>query len=269
VIFLGGWWDLRLGVDGEDAPSRCEEAVIRAAEEGINRLSFVPTTYWADSGPLDPPPGFDPLCQDLDLSGYYCYDRFESTTMSHWCIAKTPEDLISHTCDEPTEDTVRVWQLLLAQCLVRAVDEGMDIELNLRVDDGRTLNGWRNTLKFSPTERYGNYSYEEVFVTPLVEVLSSIPSDAGDLALTVAGEMGATTTFYASEWMEVIDRARTRINASRPPGSQPVSIGIQLNGNKICGWVLKRPDRLAPSLAPSLALSLTRALVRSLVRQVL
>ena len=84
VIFLGGWWDIRPGVDGDDAPSRCEAAVIQAAEAGITRLSFVPTTYWADSGPLDPPPGFDPLCQDLDLSGYYCYDRFESTTMSHW-----------------------------------------------------------------------------------------------------------------------------------------------------------------------------------------
>lgn len=143
VIFLGGWRDIRPGVDGEDAPSRCEAAVIQAAEAGITRLSFVPTTYWADSGPLDPPPGFDPLCQDLDLSGYYCYDRFESTTMSHWCLAKTPEDLIRHNCDEPTEDAVRVWQLLLAQCLARAVDEGMDIEMNLRVDDGRTLNGWR------------------------------------------------------------------------------------------------------------------------------
>ena len=41
-------------------------------------------------GLIVPPPGFDPLCQDLDLSGYYCYDRFESTTMSHWCLAKTP-----------------------------------------------------------------------------------------------------------------------------------------------------------------------------------
>ena len=92
----------------------------------------------------------------------------------------------------------------------------------------------RNTLKFSPTERYGNYSYEDVFLTPLIEVLSSIPADAGDLALTVAGEMGATVTFYASEWLQVIDRARTRIDASRP-GSQPVSIGIQLNGNKLCG----------------------------------
>ena len=101
VIFLGGWRDIRPGVDGEDAPSRCEAAVIQAAEAGITRLSFVPTTYWADSGPLDPPPGFDPLCQDLDLSGYYCYDRFESTTMSHWCLAKTPEDLIRHNCDEP------------------------------------------------------------------------------------------------------------------------------------------------------------------------
>ena len=27
VIFLGGWWDIRPGVDGEDAPSRCEAAV--------------------------------------------------------------------------------------------------------------------------------------------------------------------------------------------------------------------------------------------------
>ena len=24
VVYIGGWWDIRPGVDGEDAPSRCE-----------------------------------------------------------------------------------------------------------------------------------------------------------------------------------------------------------------------------------------------------
>jgi len=185
--------------------------------------------------PLDPPAGFDPLCSDLDLAGYYCYNRFDATSMSHWCLAKTPEDLISHSCEELTTSAQRVWQLLLTQCLSRAVDRGIEsIELNLRVDDGRTLHGWRNTLDFSPTTLYGNYSYETAFIQPLVDVMSVFPYDV-ELALTVAGEMGATTTLYSSEWIGVVERARSQLVEARPQGAIPVKIGIQLNGSKICG----------------------------------
>ena len=204
-------------------------------EIGLTKLSFVPTVYWLDEGPIAPPDDFDPSCEGFgdDLGGYYCYDRYQSTEVSHFCLVRTSEDILNHTCQEPQERDIRIWQMLLARCINRAVGKGIDIEVNLRVDDGRTLNGWRNTILFSPTTLYGNDSYETAFIDPLVEILGSTEY-AGDVSLTVAGEMGASPVHYAEEWLDLVNRAREQISGARP-GSEPPSVGIQLNNNKLCG----------------------------------
>lgn len=47
-----------------------------------------------------------------------------------------------------------------------AVSKGLDLAIHARVDDGRSLGGWRNTLDFDPLQPYYNYSYfEDIFVT--------------------------------------------------------------------------------------------------------
>jgi hypothetical protein len=132
----------------------------RSDRIGLTKLSFVPTVYWLDEGPSAPPTDdFDPSCDGFgeNLGGYYCYDRYRSTEVSHFCLVRTAEDILNHTCQEPQEDAIREWTLLLARCINRAVNQGIGVEVNLRVDDGRTLNGWRNTILFSPTTLYGNY----------------------------------------------------------------------------------------------------------------
>lgn len=259
-VFIGGLWDLEQGVDGElDNPlSRCEQAVDEAGAcssrmvtcrsrpsltslehcadaIGLTKLSFVPTVYWLDEGPTDPPAGFDQSCEGFgaDLSGYYCYDRYRSTKVSHFCLVRTWEDILNHTCQEPQARDIRIWQLLLARCLNRAVGKGLSVEVNLRVDDGRTLNGWRNTILFSPTTMYGNYSYSSAFIEPLVEILSSTDY-VGEVSLTVAGEMGASLVHHADEWLALVNRAREQIGGARP-GAAPPLVGIQLNNNKLCG----------------------------------
>lgn len=40
-----------------------------------------------------------------------------------------------------------------------ATAKGFSLSLNVRVDDGRALGGWRNTLDFDPLHRYGGFSY--------------------------------------------------------------------------------------------------------------
>ena len=208
----------------------------RSDKIGLTKLSFVPTVYWLDEGPSAPPTDdFDPSCDGFgeNLGGYYCYDRYRSTEVSHFCLVRTAEDILNHTCQEPQEDAIRDWTLLLARCINSAVNQGIGIEVNLRVDDGRTLNGWRNTILFSPTTLYGNYSYETAFIDPLVEILSSTEY-AGDVSLTVAGEMGASLVHYAKEWLDLVNRARDSIGGAWP-GSAPPSVGIHLNNNKVCG----------------------------------
>jgi hypothetical protein len=40
----------------------------------------------AATGPLNPPPGFDPSCKaGVFLEAYYCYNRFNSTRVSRFC----------------------------------------------------------------------------------------------------------------------------------------------------------------------------------------
>ena len=52
----------------------------------MKRLQFVPTLFWVDDGPLNPPPGFDPSCKrGVFLEAYYCYNRFNSTRVSRFC----------------------------------------------------------------------------------------------------------------------------------------------------------------------------------------
>lgn len=42
----------------------------RAKRDGVRQLQFVPTLFWVDEGPLNPPPGFDSSCKGSDLSTY-------------------------------------------------------------------------------------------------------------------------------------------------------------------------------------------------------
>jgi hypothetical protein len=171
----------------------------------------------------------------LALSGdYYCYNRFNVTSVEHFCVDKSPEDLIRHECTEATPESIGVWQGLFGQCLQKAADMGFDLEINLRIDDGRTLEGWRNTILFSPTEVYGNYSYETAFIDPVVDLLTQLSYD-GDLSFTVLGEMGASALFYAEDWIGIMERVRQRLDDSRSASAPPVKIGVQLNNNKICG----------------------------------
>jgi hypothetical protein len=205
------------------------------AEIGLSKLAFVPTVYWLDEGPIDPPANFDPSCQEFgrNLGGFYCYDRYRSTKVSHFCIERTSEDIVKHTCQEPHPTQITRWQSLLARCINRALGKGFSVEVNLRVDDGRTLDGWRNTILFSPTIIYGNYSYSTAFIEPLVEILSSTDY-VGAVSLTVAGEMGASLVHYADEWLGLVNLARDQISRARP-GSKSPSVGIHLNNNKLCG----------------------------------
>lgn len=110
-------------------------------------------------------------------------------------------------------------------------------EVNVRVDDGKSLEGWRNTLLFSPTQEYGQFSYETAILNTIADTLveSVQSSDDVQLAFTLQGEMGATIFFFADEWMDVMDRIRQRIDSQRSEDAPPVKIGIHQNNAKLCG----------------------------------
>jgi hypothetical protein len=79
-IFLSGPWDWEFNGN----TSRCTDMVDRIDKYNIHFVQSVPTFYWWDLGPLDPPPGFN-NCTSYNLSDYYCFGRFNATKVDHWC----------------------------------------------------------------------------------------------------------------------------------------------------------------------------------------
>ena len=231
TVFLGGWWDLEPDVDGPGTESRCIRSLEHLYElGGINKVQFTPTFFWDDVGPLNAPRGFDPSCQGSDLSTYYCYNRFNATEVNHFCYFR---DFGAGYCDQVTPEEIERFQEDFGACLKKASDLGFDIEINVRVDDGMSKEGWRNTLLFDPTEIYGNYSYTTAIIDPIIQVIKdNVDHSTGkEVSLTLQGEMGASVFFYPEKWIAIIDQVREKLSEF----GKSLKVGIQQNNSKLCG----------------------------------
>jgi hypothetical protein len=99
--------------------------------------------------------------------------------------------------------------------------------------------GWRNTLVFDPTAKYGKWSYEEAIIQPLADAAAAAASSGTQIEFTPQGEMGATVYFHPEEWREVLERTRTRMeSARRDAGTEgPTLVGLGANNFKACGCI--------------------------------
>lgn len=232
-VYLGGPWDWEIKDGGK---SRCTEMIDRVVKNEIHYVQFVPTFYWWDQGPdlSKAPPGFDPSCTNYTLSTYYCYSRFNVTEVAWWCYTRK-----DGRCPEVTSAEIDDMVEGIGHCMKYAVDKGLNLAVNARVDDGRSLGGWRNALDFIPNKRYGKYSYEEAILYPLADALGKAADPNTELSFTLQGEMGATVFYHPLEWIQVIADVRERIQraAAYPaPGlsaKQNILIGIAVNNNKL------------------------------------
>ena len=224
-IFLGGSYAWS---------SLCKQMVDRAASSGslITHLQFIPTFYWFDAGPSAPPPNFDTSCSNATLSSYYCYSRFNATTVKYWCYDRQQGN---NFCNQLAASDISSFTSNVGECVRYAMeDKGFNIAINARVDDGRGLGGWRNTLNFSPTEKFdGQYSYEEAIISPIADILAKVLSSSSKnsnkgIMFIPQGEMGATLFFHPQEWLNVIHRLRQRF-------SSRVKLGLGINNLKQCG----------------------------------
>lgn len=199
----------------------------------VNYVQFVPTFYWVDTGPAKPwPPGFDPSCANSNLTSYYCYDRFNATTVEYWCYNRN-----GNSCPEVSQSDMSKFQNDFTTCLKYASDKGLNLSVNARVDDGRSLGGWRNTLNFDPTQKYGSYSYEEAILNPIAASIAAAAKSGSEVQFTLQGEMGATVFFNPIAWQTVIQRQRSNIKQERSSNgrSGPVLVGLGANNLKACG----------------------------------
>lgn len=229
-VFLGGPWDWEPQGGG---PSRCLQMVDTAAASNaeIARVQFIPTLYWWDTGPAEAG-RVDASCSGTGLSDYYCYNRFNATTVAHWCAVRADGD-----CPEISAAQAASLRANVEECMRYASSKVLELAVNARVDDGRALGGWRNTLNFSPTQTYGAFSYESAVLNPLADALAAAAAPGAPVEFTLQGEMGATLFFHPREWIEVVGRVRDRIAAARQAGGNPgpVAVGLGINNSKACG----------------------------------
>lgn len=187
--------------------------------ENIKKVSFLPTFYWYDSGPKEGAEG-------------YGYNRFNTTELLYWCYTRRGNE-----CIEVTEAEIEAFITAFGDCLSYATANGLDVGVNARVDDGRALGGWRNSLSFDPSKLYSKYSYETAILEPIAEALVQASKPGTEIEFTLQGEMGASPFFYPLEWVEVIRRIRRKIQLGRQnSGTEgPTKIGLGINNNKACG----------------------------------
>jgi hypothetical protein len=238
TVFIGGPWDYDPAFSG-NGNSRCIEVVERASAFLIDELQFAITQYWWDNGPLNPPDNFDASCSGTYLEDYYCYNRFNSTTISHWCYVR-----MDGNCPEPTLEEINSFKLHVGACMKRAAELGFDITVNARIDDGRSLGGWRNTLNFDPLENYGQYSYKTAILNPISEIMLQAAGPNTKLSFTLQGEMGATVFLHPDQWLKVANQVRQELsdgrnnNNSSGSGSGSVpEVGLGINNLKLCGCI--------------------------------
>lgn len=201
----------------------------------MTTIQFVPTFHWWDVGPLVGADTFDlsSCTQTEDLGTYYCYNRFNATVVDYWCY-----DIVDGVCQKPTSQSISELITNFGGCMQHAVDLGFDITLNVHVDDGRQLGGWRNTLDFDPLETYGGTSYLESVLYPLVDSLASAVKSDSAVSIVLQGEMGATVFMHPDSWLEVKTLVEKRISDARSDlDMSKVLVGLGLNNNKLCGCI--------------------------------
>lgn len=163
------------------------------------------------------------------MEAYYCYNRFNSTEIDHWCYSRYEEGG-QFTCPELTEQEIQKYKNGLGACFKTAVDLGFDLTVNARVDDGRALGGWRNTLAFDPQKEYNGFSYETGILQPLVDVMLEAAGPSTQLAITPQGEMGATVFLYPESWIDVTTSLKAQLGSDS-------EVGLGINNLKLCGCI--------------------------------
>ncbi|KAL4423381.1 hypothetical protein ABPG77_004312 [Micractinium sp. CCAP 211/92] len=235
TVYIGGIQDLRPDSTG---PSKCSRLVDAAATYGAStfkRAQFLVSVLWWDSGPRDPPAGYNG-CQNYTLSTYYCFSRFNATSLLWWSYHRDPA---TGTAAPVAQADIDEFRGLLTACLQHAVDQGLQPAINLHADDGRAENGWRNTLPFDPLQKFQGFSYYDILLEPIADALNAVVLQGNSEAwLSLQGEMGATVFFYPWSWVQAAEMVRDRVSNGRPDLRYRVLLGLGINNSKLCGCVL-------------------------------
>ena len=97
---------------------------------------------------------------------------------------------------------------------------------------------WRYILQFSPTQKYGGYSYTDVVLRPIANALATAIKPSTQVIYMLQGETGKSVSQYSKEWLDLVPQVRQWVAAGgRGVPTSNVKVGISLNYNKVFGWI--------------------------------
>ncbi|KAG1675443.1 hypothetical protein FOA52_001742 [Chlamydomonas sp. UWO 241] len=189
--------------------------VDRVLATGASRIHLVPTHYYSQDS------------RSRDITGYCFMDaRYQAC----------------RSFDSAGIDSFRTG---VAMCVAYAARAGArSVAVTPRVDkkgesgDSWSIRSWRNGVIFSPTKKYGGYSYADVMLTPLIDAFAQLPAWM-PVHFSLQGEMGATVFRYPLIWRSLLADVRNRLEAARSKqaegvvsaqsGTGPVRTGLTFN----------------------------------------
>ena len=101
----------------------------------------------------------------------------------------------------PVDDAaIERFTALLAACLSHAAARGFDLAVNVHADDGSQQGGWRNTLDFSPLERFRGYSFTDAVLLPITDALAAAVGPRTRAWLSLQVWVGGRGTVCSCGW---------------------------------------------------------------------
>ena len=113
----------------------------------------------------------------------------------------------------------------LTNCLGFAKNSGLQVLITPHLDTVDSSSGhWRNNLVFDPLQKFGGYSYKEVMLDPIVNMINDLGLSG---KLSLQGEMGATVFAFPESYQSIVTDYKSQFPS--------IPMGICLNYNQLSG----------------------------------
>ena len=140
----------------------------------------------------------------------------------------------SWACQAASPANIARFTSLLSACVKRAADRGVTVSVIAHLDNMKEYT-WRNILQYSPTQKYGGYSYVDVVLKPIADALAPAVKKTTKVIFMLQGETGKSVSQYSKQWLDLVPQVRQWVAAGgRAPAS---NVKVRGGGVWVCGCV--------------------------------
>ncbi len=130
-------------------------------------------------------------------------------------------------CEYISENLINRIFSKLETC-VSQVPKSIHTQFSFHLNDRNSSKVWRNYLLVDPIAKYNGWSYQDILITPLIQLVSNL-NRSSNSSISMQGEMGASVFKYPLSWLS--------ISRSIKKSFKDIEVGVSLNFNKLNGNV--------------------------------